>query len=259
MQWPAAGVGLVAQRLAAESRAEVAEQHRCVVPAGLVQLQEAKTAIKDVPRAGEPGLRQNGRENAGICRVARLQPLGQRPVQDALAIAGGVTVGDAEGGQHLFRRQAEQFACGRGGAEHPDRRGAMPAPVERARERDAARYVQTKGDRQQDITPADNPTGTLAAIAYREDRPQHGNAGMDGTPGVQRVIEIQRMTHTGIQQCGLWRRQASAPQQHTAFLTPSPPGDHRKELVDPRRAAAAKHAAKRIENIATGRFDRARR
>ena len=202
-----------------------------------------------------PVCANNRRENAGACRLARLHPLGQRPVQDALAIAGGVTVGDAEGGQHLFRRQADQFACGRGGAEHPDRRGAMPAPVERARERDAARYVQTQRDRQQHITPTD----ASEAIAYREDRPQHGDAGMDGAPGVQRVVEIQRMTHAGIQQRRLWRRQAGAPQQHAAFLTPAPSGDHRKELVDPRRAAAAEHAAKRIENIATGGFDGARR
>src|SRR5271165_6964036 len=199
---------------------------------------------------------------AGACRLAGLHPLGQRPVQDALAIAGGVTVGDAEGGQHLFRRQADQFACGRGGAEDPDRRGAMPAPVERARKRDAARYVQTERDRQQDITPSDSfigtPTGTPQAVAYREDRPQHGNAGMDGTPGVQRVVEIQRMTHAGIQQCRLRCGQAGAPQQHTAFLTPAPPADHRKELIDPRRAAAAEHAAKSIEDIASGGFDGAR-
>jgi hypothetical protein len=109
--------------------------------------------------------------------------------------AGGVTEGDAKSGQHLFRRQAEEFACGRGGAEHPDRSRAMPAPVERAGERDAARYVQTEPDRQQDITPTD----TSEAVAYREDRPQHRNAGVDGTPGVQRVVEIQRMTHAGIQ------------------------------------------------------------
>ena len=128
-----------------------------------------------------------------------------------MAIAGGVTVGDAEGGQHLFRRQADQFACGRGGAEDPDGRGAMPAPVERARERDAARYVQTERDRQQNITPTYRPTGTPEAIAYREDRPQHGNTGMDGTPGVQRVVEIQRMTHAGIQQRRLWRRQTGTP------------------------------------------------
>ncbi len=112
-----------------------------------------------------------------------------------MAIAGGVTEGDAEGAQHLFRRQAEEFARGRGGAEDPDRRGAMPAPVERARERDAARYVQTERDRQQDVTSTDTPE----AIAYREDRPQHRNAWVDGTPGVQRVVEIERMTHTGIQ------------------------------------------------------------
>ena len=66
-----------------------------------------------------------------------------------MAVAGGVTVGDAEGGQHLFRRQADQLARRRRGAEDTDRGGAMPAPVERARERDASRYVQTQGDHQQ--------------------------------------------------------------------------------------------------------------
>src|ERR1700740_555715 len=55
MQWPAAGIGLVTQRLATECRAQVAEEHRCVVSVGLVQLEEPKTAIKDVPCAGEPG------------------------------------------------------------------------------------------------------------------------------------------------------------------------------------------------------------
>jgi hypothetical protein len=110
MQRPTAGIGFVAQRLAAVSRAQFAQEHRCVISVGLVQLQEAKAAIKDVTRAGEPGLRQNGRENASACRLARLHPLGQRPIQNALAIAGSVTVGDAEGAQHLFRRHADQFA-----------------------------------------------------------------------------------------------------------------------------------------------------
>src|SRR6516165_4114442 len=65
------------------------------------------------------------------------------------------------------------------------------------------------------------------------------------------------MAHAGIQQRRLRRRQAGAPQQDTAFLTPAPPGDHRKELVDPRRAAAAEHTAKSIEDIATRGFDAA--
>jgi len=121
-----------------------------------------------------------------------------------------VTVGDAEGGQHLCRRQANQFACGCGGAEDPDCGGTVPAPVERGRERDAARYVQTERNRQQDITPPDTPSDSRKAIAYREDRPQHGNAGMDGAPSVQGVVEIQRMTHAGVQQRRLWRRQAGA-------------------------------------------------
>jgi len=108
------------------------------VPVRLIQLEEPKAAAKNVARRGEPGLRQDGREDAGGCRLAGLHPLGQRPVKNALAIAGGVAVGDAKGSQHLFRRQPDQLACRGRGAEHPHRRGAMPAPVERARERDAA-------------------------------------------------------------------------------------------------------------------------
>jgi hypothetical protein len=63
------------------------------------------------------------------------------------------------------------------------------------------------------------------------------------------------MTHTGVQQRRLWRRQAGVPQQHTAFLTTAPPGDHRKELIDARSAAAAEHAAKCVENVTTRGFD----
>ena len=130
----------------------------------------------------------------------------------------------------------------------------MPAAVESARKRDATGDVQTQGDRQQDITP----TAASEAIAYRDDRSQHGNAGMDRTSGVQRVVKIQRMPHARIEQRRLWRGQADATQQHTAFLTPAPAREHRKEFIDPRRAAAAEHAAKRIEDIATGGFDGAR-
>jgi hypothetical protein len=221
----------------------------------LVQLQEPETAIKDVLRAGEPGLCQHGRENTGARRLAGLHPLGQCSVQNALAIAGGVTVRDAEGGQHLLGHKPDQLACSRRGAEDPDRRGTMPAPVERAGERDAARYVQPQRDRQQHIPPADTPE----AIAYREDRPQHGDAGMDRAAGIERVVEIQRMTHAGIQQGCLWRRQAEPAQQDAAFRQAAPAGDHRKELVDPRGAAAAEHAAKGVENIAAGGCDGARR
>ena len=175
MQRPAAGVWLVAQRLTAESRTQVADQHRGIVPVGLIQLKEPETAIENVARPGEPGLRQDGRENAGACRLARLHPLGQRPVENALAIAGGVAVGDAEGRQHLLRCQADQLACCRGGAEHAYCRGAMPAAVERARQSDAARDIQPKRYRQQQIPPRD----TVQAIANRQYGGQNRDAGMD--------------------------------------------------------------------------------
>ena len=53
-------------------------------------------------------------------------------------------------------------------------------------------------------------------------RAQHRDAGMDRAAGVERVVEIQRMTHAGIQQRGLRRRQADAAQQDAAFLPPAP-------------------------------------
>jgi len=47
VQWATAGVGLVAQRLAVEGRAQVAQQHRCVVSVWLVKIEEPETAIED--------------------------------------------------------------------------------------------------------------------------------------------------------------------------------------------------------------------
>src|ERR1700732_1095084 len=66
------------------------------------------------------------------------------------------------------------------------------------------------------------------------------------------------MTHAGIQQRCLGRRQAAPAQQDAAFRESAPARNHRKELVDPRGAASAEHAAKGIKNIAAGGCDGAR-
>ena len=63
------------------------------------------------------------------------------------------------------------------------------------------------------------------------------------------------MTHAGIQQRCLWRWQADSAQQDAAFREPTPARDHRNKLGNPRGAASAEHAAKRIKKIAAGRFD----
>jgi hypothetical protein len=81
---------------------------------------------------------------------------------------------------------------------------------------------------------------------------------MDRAAGVERVVEIQRMTHTGVQQCGLRRGQADAAQQHAAFGRSAPARDHGEKLADPGRTAAAEHATERVEDIAAGGFDGAR-
>jgi len=71
MQRPTAGIGLVGQRLAAESRAEVAEELRGVVPVRLVQLQKPETAAKNVARAGKT------RFSPKLPRARRRSPLGR--------------------------------------------------------------------------------------------------------------------------------------------------------------------------------------
>src|SRR4029077_10562542 len=69
VQRPAARIGLVAQRLAAERRSQIAQQRRGVGSVRLVQFEETKTAVKDVVRAGKSSLRQDRRENAGARRL----------------------------------------------------------------------------------------------------------------------------------------------------------------------------------------------
>jgi hypothetical protein len=81
---------------------------------------------------------------------------------------------------------------------------------------------------------------------------------MDRAAGVERVVEIQRMTHTRVQQCCLGRGQADAAQQHAAFGRSAPARDHGEQLADPGRTAAAEHAAEGVEDIAAGGFDGAR-
>ena len=172
-----------------------------------------------------------------------------------MAVAGRMAVGNAESGQHLFRRQPQQLARRRGGAEDAHGRRAVPAAIHRAGERDAARYVEPQRNRQQQLLAGD----AAEAVAHGQSRAQHRDAGMDRAAGVERVVEIQRMPHAGVQQRRLRRRQADAAQQHAAFGQPAPARDHREELVDPRRTAAAEHAAEGVENVAAGGLDGARR
>ena len=82
---------------------------------------------------------------------------------------------------------------------------------------------------------------------------------MDRAASVERVVEIQSMSHAGVQQRGLRTRQVNAAQQHAAFRQSTPARHHREQLADPRRAAAAEHAAECVEDISAGGFDGARR
>src|SRR3954452_14686310 len=127
----------------------------------------------------------------------------------------------------------------------------MPAAIERARQRDTARDIEPQSNRQQKFLSGDS----AKAVAYGQSRAKDRDTGMDRAARVQRVVEIQRMPHAGVQQRRLRRWQANAAQQDVAFGQPAPAGYRREQLVDPRRTATAEHAAEGIENVATGGLD----
>src|SRR5580704_6738240 len=97
------------------------------------------------------------------------------------------------------------------------------------------------------------------AVADGQRRAQYRDAGVDRAASVERVVEIQRVPHAGIQQRGLWARQADAAQQHAAFRQPTPSRNNREEFTDPGRTAAAEHAAECVEEVTTGGLYGARR
>ena len=70
--------------------------------------------------------------------------------------------------------------------------------------------------------------------------------------GIVRVVEVQRMPHTRVQQGRLGCRQAAAAQQDPALLAPTPVIRHLEQRIDPWRSAATEHAAERVEDIAFG-------
>ena len=127
----------------------------------------------------------------------------------------------------------------------------MPAAIQRTGERDAARYVETERDRQQQVL-----SGSAAeAVAERKRSAEDRDAGMGRAAGVERVVEIQRMSHAGVEQRSLRGRQAEAAQQHAAFCQSAPARDYCEQLPDPGRTAAAEHAAERVKDVAAGGFD----
>src|SRR5215217_6695908 len=82
---------------------------------------------------------------------------------------------------------------------------------------------------------------------------------MDRAANVECIIEVQRVPHAGIEQRGLRARQADSAQQYAAFRQSTPARHNREEFANPRRTAAAEHAAKCIEDVAAGGLNGASR
>jgi len=165
-----------------------------------------------------------------------------------LTVAGRLAVGNTERAQHLFRRQAQQFTRRRC-PEDAHRRRAVPAAVHRTGECDAARHVQTQRHGQKQLLAAN----VTKAVSDSQHRTQYRDARMDRAAGVERVVEVERVPHAGVEQRGLRARQAHAPQQHAAFRQSAPSRNNREGFADPGRTTAAEHAPECVEEVAAGR------
>ncbi len=73
-----------------------------VVALRLIHGEKATAASEDLLRPGKSLPSQQDREHRAARRLSGLEALGQRPVENALAIASSLTVGNTEGVDHLL-------------------------------------------------------------------------------------------------------------------------------------------------------------
>src|SRR2546426_10707948 len=75
---------------------------------------------------------------------------------------------------------------------------------------------------------------------------------MDITSAIERVVEIQRVAHGGIDQGRLWRRHLSPKQDEAALLPSTPVLDEASQLGDARSDASSQHRSQGVQDIAFG-------
>src|SRR5271166_3855 len=240
-----ARIGFEAQLVAAEFRAQVFEEFRRIITVGLIQLEESEPAEEDVVRSGKALTGQDRGQYTAAGSLAGLQALGQRAIYNALAVAGGLAECDPQRIHHLLDVQSKQLAGSRRGAEHTHCRGAMPTSIDRRGQGDTAGNVEPERNRQQ------QPFARHAAkhVGYRKACGKDRCAWMDRTAMVERIVEIERMRHAGVQHGGLWCRQPLLPQHHLALRRASPAADDACEFRDAGCSAAAEQTAERVKDV----------
>ena len=83
-------------------------------------------------------------------------------------------------------------------------------------------------------------------------RGQRRGAWMDIAGAIERIVEIQRMAHGGIDQGCLWRRHLPPKQDEATLLPSTPVLDEPGQLGDTRRDAAPQHGSQGVQDIAFG-------
>ena len=162
-------------------------------------LVEAVGALEDRPRAGEAGLGEQRRHDAGVGRPARVEALGPRAVRQVLDDAARLAAAESEGRDQFGPRQPEEPPGRRGRAEGAAERSRMEAaPVERTR-RDAAHrrhHLDAGDDRGQHLR-----AGGVTRLARGERRGHAAGAGVhDGV--LERVVVVEPVGQRAVRQHG---------------------------------------------------------
>ena len=221
------------------------------VVAPLIEVEKAVLAFQRLLGPGDPPFGQQGREDARPGAEGGLHPLGERPFDETLCVAGHLAVDDAHGVDGLLGAQAGQLARGGRGPEVGQCRGMDPAAQRRCGQPHTAGQIDAQHDGQDQI-----PAAAVAAFGHGEGRRQHGGVRVhDGR--VVGVVEVPRMGHHAVGQGGGGRRQSldadHAPQG--AFGLAAVVHDLVEQRPHPRGRGTGQGRADGVQDEALGAFD----
>src|SRR5262245_15264703 len=152
---PTTGIGLKTDLLATKNAPQIVGQFLQVIALRLVHRKKSIASGENVLGPSKTFTRQHSREHAATRSLPGLQALGERAIDNALAIASGITQGNAEGVHHLLDTQLQQFPSRGRGAKDAHGCRTMPTPIHSGGERYPTGNVQSQGDGEDTVTTRD--------------------------------------------------------------------------------------------------------